>query len=512
METTRQFARNIVEARPFSEPWARRARGALSLAFAALGILVAGACSSSGTSHPSGVARTSVLLDQTVLGTVQSFAVLGGSTVTNTGATTVDGNLGVDPGLAVTGFPPGLVTGGTIHAGDAVALQAQTDTVTAYNALAGQAPTADLTGQDLGGMTLVAGVYHFSSSAQLTGALTLDAKGDPSAVFVFQVGSTLTTASNSSVLVLGGAQDCNIFWQVGSSATLGTTTAFKGSILALTSITLTTGATVSGRALARNAAVTMDTNAISIPTCATLADAGVDAGTGSDSGSGAVDSASDATFDVGSSSGSSGSSDTGSGSSGSSSGGMDASSGSSSGSSGGEAGVDSRAADASEAGTNLCCGGVLCGASCIDLSADTRNCGSCGHVCASDQICTAGSCVPCSPVCGGVCTNLGSDHANCGACGHGCLASERCTSGACVACSALCGGACADLAWDRPNCGSCGHVCIASEVCFNGVCQTCSTLCGGACADLANDRRNCGSCGNACAPGDSCKSGACVCQ
>ena len=133
------------------------------------------------------------------LGTAQSFAVLGGSTVTNTGPTIITGDLGVSPGTAVTGFPPGIVTGGTIHAADAVALQAQSDTTTAYNDLAGQACTIDLTGQDLGGLTLVPGVYCFSSSAQLTGALTLDAEGDPNAVWVFQIGSTLTTASNSSV-------------------------------------------------------------------------------------------------------------------------------------------------------------------------------------------------------------------------------------------------------------------------------------------------------------------------
>ncbi len=216
-------------------------------------------------------------LDQTVLGDAQSFAVLAGSTVTNTGATTILGNLGVDPGLAVTGFPPGLVTGGTIHAGDAVALQAQVDTTVAYLALASEAPTADLTGQNLGGLTLTAGVYSFSSAAQLTGALTLDAQGDPNAIFVFQIGSTLTTASNSSVLVINGAGDCNIFWQVGSSATLGTTTAFKGNILALTSITLATGASVSGRALARNGAVTMDTNHVSTLACV-AAVPGIDAG------------------------------------------------------------------------------------------------------------------------------------------------------------------------------------------------------------------------------------------
>lgn len=224
------------------------------LAFAALVTLVPSACDVPG-------------LDQSILGTAQNFAVLGASTVTNTGATTVYGDLGVHPGSAVTGFPPGLITGGTIHAGDAVAQQAQSDAHTAYNTLANEPVTEDLTGQDLGGMTLTAGVYHFSSSAQLTGTLTLDAEGDPDATFVFQMGSTLTTASNSSVLVIHGADDCNVFWQVGSSATLGTTTDFRGNILALASITVTTGTTVSGRALALNGAVTMATNDVSIMQC-----------------------------------------------------------------------------------------------------------------------------------------------------------------------------------------------------------------------------------------------------
>lgn len=202
------------------------------------------------------------------LGTTATFAVLGGSTVTNTGSSVLTGDLGVWPGLAISGFPPGTVTG-TTHAGDAVAQQAQSDLTTAYNDLAGQACGTDLTSQDLGGMTLTPGVYCFSTSAELTGTLTLDAQGDPGAIFIFQIGSTLTTASSSVVQLINGGSSCNVFWQVGSSATLGTTTQLAGSILALQSITLTTSASVSGQLLARNGAVTLDTGTVSvcIPVC-----------------------------------------------------------------------------------------------------------------------------------------------------------------------------------------------------------------------------------------------------
>jgi len=201
------------------------------------------------------------------LGTAQSFAVLGGSTVTNTGPSVITGDLGVSPGSAVTGFPPGSVVSGTIHAADAVAAAAESSVTTAYNNLAGQACTQDLTGQDLGGKTLTAGVYCFSTSAQLTGILTLNAQGNANAVFIFKIGSTLTTASGASVLITNGGSVCNVFWQVGSSATLGTTTAFGGNILALTSITLNTGASITGRALARNGAVTLDSNNVNASLC-----------------------------------------------------------------------------------------------------------------------------------------------------------------------------------------------------------------------------------------------------
>src|ERR1700730_2189685 len=200
------------------------------------------------------------------LGTASSFGVLGGSTVTNTGVTTVNGDLGVSPGTAVTGFPPGIVTG-TMHKADGVAAGAQADLTTAYNDAAGRSPSASVGGFIGAGQTLAPGVYNATSSLDVGGALTLDAHGDPNAVFIFQIGSTLVTDSASQVVLTNGAQACNVFWQVGSSATLGTNSGFQGSILALQSITVTTGDTVEGRALARNGAVTLDHDTITVPTC-----------------------------------------------------------------------------------------------------------------------------------------------------------------------------------------------------------------------------------------------------
>jgi type VI secretion system secreted protein VgrG len=209
-----------------------------------------------------GTANTAFAQTAPSLGGAQSFAVLGASTVTNTGSSVISGNVGASPGNSITGFPPGLVVNGVIHAGNATSLAAQTSAMAAYTTLAGQACTQDLSGQDLGGLTLTPGVYCFSGSAQLTGTLTLNAQGNASAVFVFKIGSTLTTASASRVLVINGGSLCNLFWQVGSSATLGTATSFAGNIIALASVTVTTGASLTGRALALNGAVTLDTNSI----------------------------------------------------------------------------------------------------------------------------------------------------------------------------------------------------------------------------------------------------------
>lgn len=195
--------------------------------------------------------------------TVDTFGVLAGSTVTNSGPTVVLGNLGVSPGTAITGLPPGVATG-TIHSADALAGTAQTQLTTAYNSAAGAASTATVAG-DLGGLTLAPGVYTSSSTLGLTGTLTLNAGGNTNAQFIFQIASGLTTATNSTVILTNGAQASNIFWQVGSSATLGTTSVFSGNILALSSISLGTGAVLQGRALARNGAVTLLSNTINTP-------------------------------------------------------------------------------------------------------------------------------------------------------------------------------------------------------------------------------------------------------
>lgn len=214
-----------------------------------------------------GVAQSAWAAEAPVgLGTASSFAVLAGSTVTNTGETVVSGDLGVSPGTAITGFPPGLVGGGVIHSADAVALQAQSDVTTAYNDAAGRTPATPVA-SELGGRTLVGGIYSTNEGMALTGTVTLNGQGDPNTVFVFQAGSTLITASDSTVALINGAQACNVYWQVSSSATLGTDSEFVGTAMALTTITAQTDATIEGRLLARNGAVNLDDNTINRPTC-----------------------------------------------------------------------------------------------------------------------------------------------------------------------------------------------------------------------------------------------------
>jgi hypothetical protein len=427
-------------------------------------------------------ARLSPLL----LGTAETFAVLGSQTVTNTGPTTVAGNLGVSPGTAVTGFPPGQVLGGTIHAADGVALQARDDANAAYLDAAGQPCGVDLTDQDLGGRTLVPGVYCFGTSAQLTGTLVLDTAGDPSAVFVFQIGSTLTTASNATVLVLGGS-GCNVFWQVGSSATLGTNTSFAGTILALTSITLTTGANVAGRALAHDGAVTLDGNHVGPVACAAGADGGVAGSGGAGAGAG----------------GGAGGANSG-GSTGGTAGGAGAGVGGDSGGKGGEGGKGGAA--------GACHTCTLCGDAFVDVRTDHDNCGGCGVACAWDSQCVAGACSCAATTCGDICVKLTENPKNCGACGHQCAAAEWCDAGSCtgVCEGTVCDGWCTDLRTDTAACGACGHQCGSTEACRDGVCVCAGTICGSICVDVSSSATDCGACGNPCGDGQCCTAGVCV--
>ena len=196
---------------------------------------------------------------------IGNFSVLAGSTVTNTGSTVVSGDVGVSPGTAVTGFPPGLA-GGAIHTADGAAAKAQTALTAGYVDAAGRSGGTSVAG-DLVGRTFTSGVYNSTSSLAVSGDVTLDAQGNSDAVFIFQIASTLTTGSGSHVVLVNGAKACNVFWQVGSSATLGTNSVFKGNILALTSITITTSVNLEGRALARNGAVTLDTDVITGCSC-----------------------------------------------------------------------------------------------------------------------------------------------------------------------------------------------------------------------------------------------------
>lgn len=200
------------------------------------------------------------------LGTTTNFAILASTAITNTGSTVINGDMGLSPDTAVSGFPPGVVNG-TQHITDGVAAQAQVDLITAYNDAAGRTPVL-VVPTELGGTTKLAGVYSSEAGdLYITGTLTLDGQNDSSSVFIFLTDSTLITDGSSVVSLINGAQACNVFWKVGSSATLGTNSIFKGSIFAMTSATLTTGANVEGRILARTGAVTLDTNTITKPTC-----------------------------------------------------------------------------------------------------------------------------------------------------------------------------------------------------------------------------------------------------
>lgn len=224
------------------------------------------------------------------LGTAQSFVVLAGSGVAATGTNTLNGDIGTFPNTAIAG--PGTITvNGTNHGGDLVTQQAKTDLTTAFVNAAGQGPTSPISPADLVGKTLTAGVYNADATLNLTGALTLDAAGDPNALFVFQATSDLIVGSSASIVLINGAQACNVTWVVTSSATLNTGASFRGNILALTSITLFTGATLEGRALARNGDVTLDSNTITAPVCfvatAVTPTGGVSTGDGSTAGTSA---------------------------------------------------------------------------------------------------------------------------------------------------------------------------------------------------------------------------------
>jgi hypothetical protein len=229
----------------------------------ALGLLVLASLLALTLARASGAAATAV-----PLGTAASFGVLAGAGITNTGPTTINGDIGTFPTTSISGAGSMTITG-VNHAGDAITQQAKNDWTTAFNNAAGQGPTIPIVA-NLGGQTLTAGVYNSASTIGLTGTLTLDGGGNFDSVFVFQAGSALTTASASQVSLTNGARACNVFWQVGSSATLGTGSSFVGTLLASSSISVTTGASVHGRVLASTGTVTLDTNVIRVPSCASL--------------------------------------------------------------------------------------------------------------------------------------------------------------------------------------------------------------------------------------------------
>jgi hypothetical protein len=213
--------------------------------------------------NPIKIPVQTIIQGTVTLGSTSSFAVLAGSAVTNTGATSITGDLGLSPGTSIGGFPPGILVG-TKHINDIISNQAKLDLTTVYNDLAGRTSTEIVTlSGNIGGLTLTPGLYKSTSSlAVSSGDLTFDAKGNASSVFIIKIASSLTTTSGRKVILSGGALASNIFWQVGSSATFGTTSAFAGTVIAMQSITFNTGATLNGRALARIGGVTMAGNTI----------------------------------------------------------------------------------------------------------------------------------------------------------------------------------------------------------------------------------------------------------
>lgn len=229
----------------------------------AIGMVVLfGACNKEDVNSTGIPAQTTVQATVPLAG-ISNLAILAGASITNTGATNITGDMGLSPGTSIGGFPPGILNG-TLHINDAIANQAKLDLVAAYNDAAGRTATDKvIVAGNLGGLTLTPGLYKSTSSLSLSsGNLTFDAKGNSDAVFIIQIASSLTTTSGRKVILSGGAKASNIFWQVGSSATFGTTTNFKGIVMAMQSITFNTGATLDGRALARNGNITMAANTI----------------------------------------------------------------------------------------------------------------------------------------------------------------------------------------------------------------------------------------------------------
>jgi hypothetical protein len=208
-------------------------------------------------------AQTIVQAKVSLAGSTSTLAVLSGSSITNTGATRITGDVALSPGTSIDGFPPGEFTG-TLHINDAIANQAKLDLTAAYNNAAGRTSTDIVTlSGNIGGLTLTPGLYKSTSSlAVSSGDVTFDAQGDADAIFIIQIATTLTTTSGRKVILSGGAQAANIFWQVGSSATFGTTSVFKGTVMAFQSITFNTGAALDGRAFASNGSITMEGNTI----------------------------------------------------------------------------------------------------------------------------------------------------------------------------------------------------------------------------------------------------------